>query len=156
MTSPYLVGAVPMETETGYAVATEMFRQLEDVGIRDQVVMEVADSTGVNFGHQEGAILHLQNLLEKPLLAVECVHHTEELPAKKVMEVVSKRKSTSPEDKMFAKILEAWNEITDADDEAVYRVFDWKAHLGTGQEVAANEVLAWIKEGENQKQDRGD
>ena len=162
LTSPFLkndvlVGAVPMETETGYAVATEMFRQLEDVGITDQVVMEVADSTRVNFGHQEGAILHLQNLLEKPLLAVECVHHTEELPAKKVMEVVSKRKSTSPEDKMFAKILEAWNEITDAhDDEAVYRVFDWEAHLGTGQEVAANEVLAWIKEGENEKQDRGD
>ena len=48
---------------------------------------------------------------------MECVHHTEELPAKKVMEVVSKRKSTSPEDKMFAKILEAWNEITDADDD---------------------------------------
>ena len=83
-----------------------MFRQLEDVGITDQVAMEVADSTGVNFGHQEGAILHLQNLLEKPLLAVECVHHTEELPAKKIMEVVSKRKSTSPEDKMFAKICE--------------------------------------------------
>ena len=144
LTSPFLkndvlVGAVPMETETGYAVATEMFRQLEDVGIRDQVMMELADSTGVNFGHQEGAILHLQNLLEKPLLAVECVHHTEELPTK-VMEVVSKRKSSSPEDKMFAKILEAWNEITDADDdEAVYRVFDWEAHLGTGQEVAANE-----------------
>ena len=83
-----------------------MFRQLEDVGITDQVAMEVADSTGVNFGHQEGAILHLQNLQEKPLLAVECVHHTEELPAKKVMEVISKRTSKSPEEKMFAKIFE--------------------------------------------------
>ena len=45
-----------METETGYAVATEMYRQLEDVGITDQVVMEVAVSTGVSrkvrFQHQ--------------------------------------------------------------------------------------------------------
>ena len=66
----------------------------------------MADSTKVNFGHQEGAILHLQNLLEKPLLVVEYVHHTEELPARKVLEVDSKRKCTSPEDKMFAKIFQ--------------------------------------------------
>ena len=87
LTSPYLerdilVGAVRMETETGYAVSSEMYRRLAEVGITDQVVMEVADSTGVNFGHQEGAIFHLQNLLEKPLLAVEqgsdCLFHLKE------------------------------------------------------------------------------
>ena len=96
-------------------------------------------------------------MLQKPLLAVECVHHTEELPAKKVMEDVSKRPSTSPEDKMFAKIFSAWNEIMDADDDdAVYRVFDWDAQSGTGQELAAKEVLAWLQEGEKHNQDRGD
>ena len=110
----------------------------------------------MNFGRQEGAILHLQNMLQKPLLTVECVHHTEELPAKKVMEDVSKRPSTSPEDKMFAKILSAWNEIMDADDDAVYRVFDWDTHSGTGQKLATKEVLAWLQEGEKHKQDCGD
>ena len=89
----------------------------------------MADSTNVNFGRNEGTDIHLQVLLQKPLLAVECVHHTEELPAKRVMEVVSERPSTSPEDKMFANIIEAWNKIMDADsDDAVYRTFDWAAH----------------------------
>ena len=71
------------------------------------MIEEVADSTGVNFGHQEGAILHLQNLPKKLLLPVECVHHTEELPSRKVVEVDFKRKSTNPKDKMFAKIFRA-------------------------------------------------
>ena len=135
-----------------------MYNQLDDLGIKDQVVMEVADSMNVNFGRNEGPIIHLQVLLKKPLLAVECVHHTEELPAKKVMEVVSERPSTSPEDNMFANIIEAWNKIMDADsDDAVYRTFDWAAHTGTGQEVAAREVLAWAKEAKKLKEySRGD
>ena len=144
---------MPLEQETGQGVATEMYNQLDDLGIKDQVVMEVADSTNVNFGRNEGAVIHLQVLLQKPLLAVECVHHTEELPAKRVMEVVSERPSTSPEDKMFANIIEAWNKIMDADsDDAVYRTFDWAAHTGTGQEVAAREVLAWAKEAKKLKE----
>ena len=58
VTSPILksdvrVGVAPMEVETGYIVATELYRQLSEVRITDQVVMEVADSIGVNFGHQE-------------------------------------------------------------------------------------------------------
>ena len=72
VTSPILksdvrVGVAPMEVETGYIVATELYRQLAEVRITDQVVMEVADSIGVNFGNQEGAIVHMQNVLEKPL-----------------------------------------------------------------------------------------
>ena len=163
VTSPHLergvlVAAVPLEQETGLAVAQEMYNQLEALGIKDQVVMEVADSTNVNFGRNEGAVLHLQVLMQKPLLAIECVHHTEELPAKSVMEVVSARSSTSPEDRMFAKILAAWNKIMDADDDdAVYRVFDWDTHTGTGQEVAAREVLAWAREAKRSKEfSRGD
>ena len=163
VTSPHLkrevlLAAVPLEQETGLGVKTEMFNELDDLGIKDQVVMEVADSTNVNFGRNEGAVIHLQVLLQKPLLAVECVHHTEELPAKRVMEVVSERPSTSPEDKMFANIKSAWNKIMDADnDDAVYGVFDWAAHTGTGQEVAAREVLAWAKEAKKlKKYSRGD
>ena len=53
------VGVAPMEVETGYIVATELYRQLAEVRITDQVVMEVADSIGVNFGNQEGAIFHM-------------------------------------------------------------------------------------------------
>ena len=158
VTSPHLdrsilVAAVPLEQETGLAVATELFNKLEDLGIKDQVVMKVADSTNVNFGINGGAVIQLQVLLQKQLLAVECVHHNEELPAKKVMEVVSERPSTSPEDKIFANIIEAWNKIMDADnDDAVYRTIDWAAHTGTGQEVAAREVLAWAKEAKKLKE----
>ena len=59
---------------------------------------------------------------------------------------------------MFAKILAAWNKIMDADDDdAVYRVFDWDTHTGTGQEVAAREVLAWAREAKRSKEfSRGD
>ena len=62
------------------------------------------------------------------------------------MEVVSERPSTSPEDKMFANIVAAWNKIMDADnDDAVYRVFDWAAHTSTGQEVAARDLALECK-----------
>ena len=35
-------------------------------------------------------------------------------------------------------------------------MFDWDAHHGTEQEVAARALPAWLMEGEYQEQDRGD
>ena len=70
-----LVGVAPLEVETGYGCALEVFGQLLNLGVEDKVIAAVFDSTGVNTGEEEGAAIHLQRLLDRPILEVECIHH---------------------------------------------------------------------------------
>ena len=70
-----LVGVAPLEVETGYACALEVYGQLLNLGVEDNVIGVVFDSTGVNTGEEEGAGIHLQRLLDRPILEVECIHH---------------------------------------------------------------------------------
>ena len=88
-----------MERETGYEVAFLMYGQLIAIGVDGNIFFAVSDTPSVNFGHISGAMVHLQSLLQRPILCIQCGHHVAELPAKAVMAAVSGRDPTSPADK---------------------------------------------------------
>ena len=71
----HLVGVAPLEVESGYAIALEVYEGLLQLGVEDRVIGAVYDSTGINTGEEEGASIHLERLLDRPILEVECTHH---------------------------------------------------------------------------------
>ena len=73
----HLLGVAPLQQETGYAMALEVYGQLLHMDCDKHVAAIVFDSTAVNTGSDEGAGIHLQRLLECPLIEVECVHHVQ-------------------------------------------------------------------------------
>ena len=97
--------AARMEVETGRTVAEQLFVQMEGLDLTESVAYMVADTPSVNFGQDEGAIMNFQRLIQRPILAIPCPHHTEELPAKAVAQVISGRPSTGPKD----PLLQIWN-----------------------------------------------
>ena len=80
-----------------------MTDKLVAADIGQLVVAVVADTPTVNFGHEEGTVYWIARILDRQLLVIQCVHHTEELVPKAVMVHVSGRPSTSPADALFLK-----------------------------------------------------
>ena len=72
-----LLGVAPLVQESGYAIALELFGQLLNLDCDGQVAAAVFDSTAVNTGSEEGASIHLQRLLDRPILEIECGHHVQ-------------------------------------------------------------------------------
>ena len=73
----HLLGVAPLEQETGYAIALEVYGQLLHHDLDNHVAGAVFDSTAVNTGVEEGASIHLQRLLDRPILEIECGHHVQ-------------------------------------------------------------------------------
>jgi hypothetical protein len=118
--------AARMDVETGGTVAEQLFVQMEGLELTDSVAYMVADTPSVNFGQDEGAIMNFQRMIQRPILAIPCPHHTEELPAKAVAEVISGRPSTGPKDPLLQLWNTSYNDVRDAITEEVeYRTFDW-------------------------------
>ena len=165
LTSPYLehdqlVNAAAMEDGTGFQSASEVYMGLAGLDIMDQVIGAVADTTSSNFGQEEGAMQHLQRMMDKPILEIPCTHHTEELPAKDVQEAVSGRKSSGPTDPLFVKWSNAWNTVKDAFEENMdfeFNKFNWEEKKGTVTEAIAKMVLEWARKAKKDKKfSRGD
>ena len=72
-----LLAVAPLVQESGYAVGLEVFGQLLHLECDKQVAATVFDSTALNTGSEEGAVIHLQRLLDRPILAIECGHHVQ-------------------------------------------------------------------------------
>ena len=70
-----LLGVAPLDRETGYTIAVEVYNQLLGQDCEEQGAGPVFDSTVVNTGVDEGAGIHLQRLLDRPMLEIECGHH---------------------------------------------------------------------------------
>lgn len=139
--------AARMEIETGGTVAEQLHVQTEGVGLTDSVAYVVADTPTVNFGQDEGAIMNFQRMIQRPILAIPCPHHTEELPPAAVVLEVSGRPSTGPKDPLLTTWNKNFNSVRDAiPDDFEYKTFDWEEQEGTAQESAAEEVRDWCEE----------
>ena len=73
----HLLGVVPLEQETGYNIALEVYNHLLHHDLENQVAGAVLNSTAANTGIEEGAAIHLQRLLDRPILEIECGHHVQ-------------------------------------------------------------------------------
>ena len=156
-----VVAVACLDQETGHLVAMEVHGQLVGLDISENIVFAVSDTPYVNTGKNIGALIILQQMLERPIIVIECGHHVHELGPKAVMAAVSRRPSTSPADRLFTKFLDSWNMLLDAGvrgDQVAYRLFDWQSVVGTGTEKVARAVCQWAKETSRNKDfaERGD
>ena len=77
--------AAPLFDLTCYNTALVIFNNLVAKGLTNVVTGIVADTPSVNWGAEEGVVYHLYRMLERPLLLLQCVHHTEvNIPAPSV------------------------------------------------------------------------
>ena len=165
LTLPYLehdqlVNAAAMKDGSGFQSASEVFMGLAGLDVLDQVIGVVADTTNSNFGQEEGAMQHLQRMMDKPILEIPCTHHTEELPAKDVQEAVSGRKSSGPTDPLFVKWSNAWNTVKEAFEQSIdfeFKKFNWEEKEGSVTEAIAKLVMEWARKAKKEKKfSRGD
>ena len=69
--------AAPLFDLSGFNTALVIFNDLVAKGLTNLVTGIVADTPSVNWGAEEGVVYHLCRMLERPLLLLQCVHHTE-------------------------------------------------------------------------------
>ena len=77
ITAPFLerdqfLAAIPLEGKTGAAIAEALFLVLAEHGLETRVLAVLADTTATNFGHSNGAIALLQEMLGYPVVVIPC------------------------------------------------------------------------------------
>ena len=157
LTSPFmehdqLVDAAPMDDSSGYEEAAQVHLAVEGLGLVRHTIGAVGDTCIVNMGQEDGAMQHLQRMMQKPILEIPCGHHVEELPAKEVMKAVSGRESTAPTDPLFVTWKGQWNDVKeemDNNNDFFYNCFDWAANENTATGTVATEVKKWAVQAKN-------
>ena len=149
---PQFLGIEPLINPTGYASALGFYNILMAWQISHLLIAIVADTPSVNWGTWEGAVYYLASWVDRQLLYIQCVHHTEELVPKAVSSVASQRPSTAPADALFKRFYDAitdsqegqglWDKIQDKD--MVYNTFDQYRQTPLGDIVQW--VMSWARE----------
>ena len=142
------LAAIPLEGKTGAAIAEALFLVLVEHGLETRVLAVLADTTATNFGHSNGAIALLQEMLGYPVVVIPCLHHTEELVPKHVVRLVSTRSTTNgPGETTFLKYYGEQNEVRKAlEEEPVeLKMFDWERYDNTPVAEQARRVLEWAR-----------
>lgn len=85
-TSKFL-GAPKVPSATGENIAAAVHKILVEWNICDRVVGMCFDTTSSNTGPKNGAILHLQNHIDRKLINFACRHHTYELVLRGVFDL---------------------------------------------------------------------
>ena len=103
-----LLGTPRLVNGKGITCAYAVVEAVEGKNVKAFITMVSFDTTGANSGKDEGAIVYIQLLLEKPLLWLACRHHMIELIMKHVFEALDFEPSTSPEIKLFSRFREVY------------------------------------------------
>ena len=82
--SSYLGHEVPFSGH-GISIGLKVFRFLKAKGWEGSLVVVGADGCNVNTGHNEGAIVYLEKLLQRPLHWFICLLHGVELPLRAII-----------------------------------------------------------------------
>lgn len=139
---------------SGYNTALSFYQKLEAAQISHLVIALVCDTPSVNWGVWEGVVYYIATWLDKQLLFIQCVHHTEELVPKAVALVASQRPPTAPVDRLFKRLSDRilvteegeglWDRIHG--EEVVYSIHDEELYDGTPVNTAADFALNWARE----------
>ena len=76
----------------------------------DGIFAICADTTAANTGRNNGTIVILAQVLQKPFLWLLCPHHISELTIKACSQAVTGDKTVGPNRKMFIDIKKDWTE----------------------------------------------
>ena len=142
---PQILGAVPLEGQTGADIFQGVLSLLEEFDITDRVIGLSFDTTASNTGPDQGACYRLEDHLNKALLWLACRRHVMELHIKHVAKVVAKeisgRKPTGPTNTLFKRMQDNWAVMLPMIDMTSLTKFDWKKVEGTLLEDQAEATL---------------
>ena len=99
---------VPVASDgTGQEVAKTVFTEVERLELRDRIIGLSFDTTAANSGMLKGACIHIESLLDRPLLWLACRHHVYEVVLKHVFDECCGRAS-GPEIFEFKRFQMRW------------------------------------------------
>ena len=81
----YLSHSAPKDG-TGRGLANDMMETLAELGSKDSLVAICCDGTATNTGWREGMVAHVERDLERKLLMLSCMLHSNELPFRKLFD----------------------------------------------------------------------
>ena len=158
LTKSQFLGVDALFHGSGYNAALGFYNKIMAAQISHLVIALVCDTPTVNWGVWEGAVYYIATWLDKQLLFIQCVHHTEELVPKTVSLVASQRPTTQPANILFKRFQNSilateegqslWDIIQDED--VIYNIHDEEQYVDTVVETAKDFAVAWAKEARRQ------
>jgi len=106
-----LFGIPKLEKSTGEEQVTAVCSALEDWGFSDKVEALCCDTTASNTGRLNGAMVLIEQKLNKDLLYLPCRHHIYELILRSVFECKLPQITSSPDIPLFKKFQKNWNNV---------------------------------------------
>ncbi|KAG7165322.1 hypothetical protein Hamer_G007126 [Homarus americanus] len=144
-----LLAVLPVKDGTGLTQARATARAIEDWSCASNVKALCFDTTSSNIGRVQGAVVHLEALLEKQLLRLGCRHHVMELVVRAAASNIF-GKTSAPTDPLFQTLKKRWSQLHHSQylrlDIANLPESDWLSHLRHRTVSYLLTVTEWARE----------
>ncbi|KAG7171644.1 hypothetical protein Hamer_G014784 [Homarus americanus] len=144
-----LLAVLPVKDGTGLTQARATARAIEDWSCTSNVKALCIDTTSSNTGRVQGAVVHLEALLEKQLLRLGCRHHVMELVVRATASNIF-GKTSAPTDPLFQTLKKRWSQLDHSQylrlDIANLPESDWLSHLRHRTVSYLLTVTEWARE----------
>ncbi|KAG7170763.1 hypothetical protein Hamer_G021698 [Homarus americanus] len=144
-----LLAVLPVKDGTGLTQARATARAIEDWSCASNVKALCFDTTSSNTGRVQGAVVHLEALLEKQLLRLGCRHHVMELVVRAAASNIF-GKTSAPTDPLFQTLKKRWSQLDHSQylrlDIANLPESDWLSHLRHRTVSYLVTVTEWARE----------
>ncbi|KAG7164901.1 hypothetical protein Hamer_G017308 [Homarus americanus] len=144
-----LLAVLPVKDGTGLTQARATARAIEDWSCASNVKALCFDTTSSNTGRVQGAVVHLEALLEKQLLRLGCRHHVMELVVRAAASNIF-GKTSAPTDPLFQTLKKRWSQLDHSQylrlDIANLPESDWLSHLRHRTVSYLLTVTEWARE----------
>lgn len=104
----HLLGVPVALKGTGEQMAEVVIREVDRLGLRDNIIGMSFDTTASNTGLIQGACTRIESEFGRTLLWLACRHHTHELILKGVFEGCCDKPSSGPDIQIFRKFQSLW------------------------------------------------
>ncbi|XP_042206675.1 uncharacterized protein LOC121855670, partial [Homarus americanus] len=144
-----LLAVLPVKDGTGLTQARATARAIEDWSCASNVKALCFDTMSSNTGRVQGAVVHLEALLEKQLLRLGCRHHVMELVVRAAASNIF-GKTSAPTDPLFQTLKKRWSQLDHSQylrlDIANLPESDWLSHLRHRTVSYLLTVTEWARE----------
>ncbi|KAG7170153.1 hypothetical protein Hamer_G012397 [Homarus americanus] len=144
-----LLAVLPVKDGTGLTQARSTARAIEDWSCASNIKALCFDTTSSNTGRVQGAVIHLEALLEKQLLRLGCRHHVMELVVRAAASNIF-GKTSAPTDPLFQTLKKRWSQLDHSQylrlDIANLPESDWLSHLRHRTVSYLLTVTEWARE----------
>jgi hypothetical protein len=153
----YLLGIPALESGTGEQQYKAILQSCEDYGLTDKVKGICFDTIASNTGSKSGTNIRFSKYKDSILIELACRRHVFELHCKHFWENVSAAKTSGPDNPLFKKFQQNWNEIKSNYDTGLVDRLEWQKCENQEFKSKIEETIHFLKQIlENQTFERGD